>query len=91
MVRFLEQFFGTVFFGNYRGNLDKHVVDPCKVNSRVFLNPFKLKHEIIAEYFVNFYFDPGSLSMSLSLSKKKDINTDVLIRNGIYTYRSNYG
>lgn len=23
--------------------------------------------------------------------KKKDINTDVLIRNGIYTYRSDYG
>ena len=63
----------------------------CKLNSRLFLNPFKLKHEIIAEYFVNFYFDPGSLSISLSLSKKKDINTDVLIRNGIYTYRSDYG
>ena len=82
---FRDSFLGQ-FFGNFKGT--SLLWTFCKVNSRVFLNPFKLKHEIIAEYFVNFYFDPGSLSMSLSLSKKKDINTDVLIRNGIYTYRS---
>ena len=36
------------------------------------LNPFKLKNEIIAEYFVNFNFDPGSLSVSISLKKAKN-------------------
>ena len=71
MVRFLEQFFGTVFLVIIEGIWTSMLWTPCKVNSRMFLNPFKLKHEIIAEYFVNFYFDPGSLSMSLSLSKKK--------------------